>query len=358
MSISRIRDYWRVIARVRAGGKVVERWGRAETKEAAKTLWAELKDKIRECAPVINRSLKLSLKKIKHLLAVHRKCFEKKKGRPFSPGYNTGIVSMERMFGECDIIQFPDRFDRFIGKLQAEKKYHMANRYIEIARAAYNSCKKYIPNNPITVERFPETDELARDRDLQPEEISLLILTAARNRRTCHLARLLQYNFLVPVRKAELVKMQIGNIDLFGKRIRIHNGTTKNERGVWKPIPPVMLRWFTLRFKQAKSKNEPIFYRKVKGTIKPLGDFKTAWKTVRNNCNITDLRFHDGRHVSASNLIRYGTPRTIVNEMANWKTDMLRIYYHSASDVDYRFAKWPTKPEREGGVQVVSAVNR
>ena len=40
------------------------------------------------------------------------------------------------------------------------------------------------------------------------------------------------------------------------------------------------------------------------------------------------FHFHDTRHISASALVNNGTPEQVVMTVANWRTNMLRNYYH------------------------------
>jgi Phage integrase family. len=74
-----------------------------------------------------------------------------------------------------------------------------------------------------------------------------------------------------------------------------------------------------------------LFYRKEGERYFPLGDFKTSWKRVKRLAGIGDFHFHDLRHISATEMIDAGTPEQVVREIANWKTDMLKRYYHLSS---------------------------
>jgi integrase len=99
-----------------------------------------------------------------------------------------------------------------------------------------------------------------------------------------------------------------------------------------------MMEFFIRRKREAKSKEEPVFGRMVKGSrnersndnahFAGLGCFQNAWDTVRREAGLPDIHFHDTRHVSATNLIDNGTPEQVVMTIAGWKTNMLRTYYH------------------------------
>jgi integrase len=83
----------------------------------------------------------------------------------------------------------------------------------------------------------------------------------------------------------------------------------------------------------------------------PLGDFKHAWNTVRTAAGHLSLRIHDSRHISATDMINAGTPRTVINAVAGWKTDMLRTYYHLDSDAALSHIQWPRSDKREASVK-------
>ncbi len=289
-------------------------------------------------------------KMFKHIIRIYRE----KRG-PFSKGHDTKVSRLGDDLGESETIQFPDRFEGYIAGFRVKGKNHQANRFIEIARAAFQTCidLKIFKDNPVTAERFPFSEEIARDNYLPPEEIRKVILTAAKNRRTSHIARALQYYFTVPCRRGEVIRMRVADVDLFGKKIRVHNGTTKNDVGTWKPIPPQMLHWFMRRLRDAKNRDESVFGRYVSahGKFIPLGDFKHAWDTVRKKVGHPDLRIHDSRHISATDLVNGGTPRTVVNAVAGWRTDMLKSYYHLDADAALNHIQWPGIVKREASVK-------
>ena len=58
--------------------------------------------------------------------------------------------------------------------------------------------------------------------------------------------------------------------------------------------------------------------------------FKKAWAKCLRLAGISDFRFHDTRHISATNLVDNGTPERVVMAVAGWRTNMLSTYYHRA----------------------------
>jgi len=49
---------------------------------------------------------------------------------------------------------------------------------------------------------------------------------------------------------------------------------------------------------------------------------------VIDKCGLTDLRFHDFRHMAATRLIKAGLSERQVMEIAGWTTNMLSTYYN------------------------------
>src|SRR5690606_19756306 len=106
--------------------------------------------------------------------------------------------------------------------------------------------------------------------------------------------------------------------------IRIRNGTTKNDQGCDKPIPPNM----TAYFRSLPSDCPWLFYRQEMGLYHGLGCFNKAWYKCLRIAGIGNFRFHDTRHNAATALLDNGTPEQVVLTVAGWKTNMLKTYYH------------------------------
>lgn len=345
--LRRTADGWQAIARVRVAGKIVQKKKTITgTKEEAKALREALKKQLRGLPAC---SLTSPIKTFKDIIGKYRE----KRGEPFSEKHEYNVARLENEFGPVDARSFPMALERLIARYRKEEKYHQANRFIEIARAAYNCCVglELIKKNPITPELFPETKEEPHDVSLPLEEQKRIVLIAAKNRRTAHIARYLQYVYQVPSRKLEIVGVAIRDIDLFNMAIRIRNGTTKNDAGIWKPVPPSMQKWVRRRAARARSLDEPLFARYVKctDTMALLGDFKNAWNTVRTKAGYPKLTIHDSRHISATELRDNGTPDHILNEVAGWKTNMLETYYHRSPKRLLELVRF-SRPGREPAV--------
>jgi integrase len=196
------------------------------------------------------------------------------------------------------------------------------NRFISWSKASLSFAVKFdlIQENPLS--RFDKLKETPRDVILS--EIDKQRLFNVIEKEAPHLSAIVHFALQVPCRKSELVNMDVDDLDLFNNVIRIRNGETKNGAGLWKPIPPDMQNYF----RSIPAGCKYLFYRQEKDSYHCLGDFKNAWKHCLKLAGISDFRFHDTRHCSASALIDNGTPEQVVMTIAGWRSNMLRTYYH------------------------------
>lgn len=194
-----------------------------------------------------------------------------------------------------------------------------------------------LERSPLNKAVWPKLKEVPRDRYLDDRDAQRLL--EATERVAPHLRALVQFAILVPCRKSELVNMRREDLDLFNNAIRVRNGTTKNDDGSWKPIPAEMVPYF----RSLPADCPWLFYRQLKkGGYRPLGDFKRAWDTALREAGITDFRFHDTRHISATNLVDAGTPERVVMAVAGWRTNMLSTYYKNLSKKALALVRFPT----------------
>ncbi len=295
-------------------------------KEAAENRYVELRKQIKE-----RQALRCRFETFSDLMRWYAD------ERPPAPKDINIIDNLTRILGNVSIPAFPDRFAAYRKHMQRNPapttgrpwSNATVNRYTAIVRAAFQLAVDQDPplmeKNPITKAKFPHLEETPRDTVLSPEEERNLFNVIRKH--APHLLALIQFALQVPCRKSELVRMRREDLDLFtGKygAIRVKNGTTKNKKGLWKPIPPDMADYF----RHLPSDCPWLFYGVKNGKYRPLGDFKKAWATCKRLAGISDFHFHDTRHMSASEMVKRGTPIPIVNDIAGWDTDMLRDYFH------------------------------
>lgn len=225
------------------------------------------------------------------------------------------------------------------------------NRFRTMVAAVLNLAVQAgtLDKSPLNAAVWPKAKEIPRDRFLEPVEEARLL--AATEKGAPHLYPIIRFALLVPCRKSELVRMTRADLDLFHNAIRVHNGTTKNDEGSWKPIPPEMIPYF----RSLPPETPFLFFRMRKGVPVGLGDFKKAWATAKRLAGIRDLHFHDSRHVSATNMVAAGTPERAVMDIAGWKTNMLDTYWKSSSRRALGLAKFAAGRGNQGATSAEDA---
>jgi integrase len=320
---------WLVVARVRKDGKIPQLQNTIfGTKLDAERELANLKEIIRtgkNAEPPTQSSLTSSVLIFSDLVSAYRD-----KNQDFSRSHSDFIKTIERELGNVRIPEFESGLKAYlrilrnsVSRLGKKRSNAAINRPISIVKAIFNSAVKdgLVEKNPITNDKFPKFKEIPRDINLSSDDKKRLLEAIAKV--APHLEAIVRFSFQVPCRKSELINMRKCDLDLAEETIRIPNGTTKNDKGVYKPIPPDMLGYF----KNLPTETEYLFYRKKKSGFHKLGDFKKSWDKARRLANLPFLRFHDSRHISATELVDSNTPEQAVLQVAGWKTNLLRTYY-------------------------------
>jgi integrase len=341
MGINKIgRGIWRIDVHVDSKGRV-QRTLHDATKEQAETLYWQLKQELLNSNnPERSLIIKPDVRTFGEILDFYVN--RKGEGR-------TGFL-FERMrseLGGIPIELLGERFDRFLQILKEQRAKRTGrkisnstiNRYIAYAKAVCNlACKfELIDKNPIN--RFTRCSETPRDRVLSEIEIRNLFNILESESRLRYLIPAVRFAFQVPIRRSELVSLKKDSLDLINNVIRLRNGTTKNRRGTFIPIPPDMIEYF----RKIPAETDYLFYRYVKrsNTYYSIGDFHRGWMSALDLAGIDDFHFHDLRHISATNLVDCGTPERVVREIANWKTDMLNRYYHMTDKKIMQSVRFP-----------------
>ncbi len=245
----------------------------------------------------------------------------------------TYIKRLKNELGNSKLNEIPVAFERFMGILARSKTNRgnpytagTKNRYIAWLSAIINFC---VDNDKIKESPFTKPTkkmrEIPRDRSLSKDEMKRL-LDVLREYRP-YLEPFVMFLLQIPCRKSELLNARREHVNLnVGDSgiLRIPSGTTKNSAGINKPIPPNMVEYF----KSIPDDCPWAFYREKKGKYYQLKSIDDAWRFCREKAGLGDIRIHDTRHLSATELINRGIPERIVMECAGWKTNMLSTYYH------------------------------
>jgi integrase len=250
-----------------------------------------------------------------------------------SKGHKYKVDLIRRELGHLPLDAVPGYFEAWLknlartpapgGKMRSPAAL---NRPVEIVRAVFNHLVALdeIPKNPITQIRFPKYKEKARDRYLATEE-RMRLLQAIRQRRP-EMLPLIQYMLLVPCRVSELTSARREQYNSFTNTIYIPD--SKADIPINKPVPEEMTEYF---------KNIPadcpwLFYWKdACGKYRPFVSIRRAWLDALKLAGLSNLRIHDLRHVSSTDLYNVGNPERQIMDIAGWKTPMLSNYRHKDS---------------------------
>jgi integrase len=261
------------------------------------------------------------------------------------------LTMLKRDLGGIPLKDFADRFEQYLNLLRVSpcKKtgkplsHAGINRLVEMVRAAFNLLLMltHIERNPITKARFPKFEEKPRDRYLSEQERLRLLNVIEAD--FPYLLPLIRYSLLVPCRKSELIGLAKENYNAFTNTIYVPD--SKAGIPIHKPVPDELKEYF----RSLPVDCPYLFYRQDKdGKYHPIGDFKKAWKSIKKKAGISNFRFHDTRHISASDLYSNGNTERSIMDIAGWKTPMLSTYRHKdglRSAMNIKFIPQAETPE-------------
>ncbi len=160
-------------------------------------------------------------------------------------------------------------------------------------------------------------------------------------------------------RRGEMLVLQVRQVDLCARTIRLNPGTTKSGEGrevVMTPEVEELLR-------VAVSNKKPMGAVFTRENGKPIKDFRGAWRNLcvragtghweRRKCGVTltdtkcdcgggrkyvGLIPHDFRRSAAKAARRAGVPESVIMAMGGWKTPSMFRRYAIVSSADQRAA--------------------
>jgi integrase len=131
-------------------------------------------------------------------------------------------------------------------------------------------------------------------------------------------------------RISELLNMQVNQIDLAQKVIRLEPGTTKNGEGREVFMTNTVFALLTTCV-TGKAAGDFVFTRSSGKRVK---DFRTTWENACEAAGVPGLLFHDLRRTAARNLRRAGVPETVIMKIGGWRTRSVFERYAIVSRTD------------------------
>ena len=170
---------------------------------------------------------------------------------------------------------------------------------------------------------------------------------------------LLEVAYTYGRRRGEMLGLQVRQVDLHSRAIRLEPGTTKNSEGREVVMTPEVEE--LLRAAVEKKKPTDCVFTREDG--KPIKDFRGAWRNLctragtgrwecrkcgitlaRTKCECGGVRKyvglipHDFRRSAAKAARRAGVPESVIMAMGGWKTPSMFRRYAIVSSADQRAA--------------------
>jgi integrase len=223
--------------------------------------------------------------------------------------------------------------------IQKRKADHITNgtinRELAILRRALNLGAQHDPPLVSRVIHIPRLKENNIRTGFLEEEQYRLLLAELPER----LKLLLVIAYHTGVRKGELLRIRVEQIDLRHKQIRLNAGETKNDEGRVLPIygemGPLIAGALAARRQEAKRSKEfpsPWLFHDERGL--PILSFYKAWSAACARANVPGQLFHDLRRSAVRNMERAGIPRSVAMKISGHKTEAVYRRYAIVSEQD------------------------
>ncbi len=133
-------------------------------------------------------------------------------------------------------------------------------------------------------------------------------------------------------RRGELLRFEWPDVDMQHREFALRY--TKNGESRTVPMTPEVYRVYTERWQERRLDTQHVFLYKDK----LIRDVKTAFDKACRRTGITDLRLHDLRHTTRTNLRRAGVDATTAMKIVGHKSARKHRRYNTVEPEDLRRA--------------------
>ena len=200
-----------------------------------------------------------------------------------------------------------------------------------LSRAIGRTWSELWPNVP----RLKEPTDVGRA--LSSEEEGRILGAAAENK-SPYILPFIRIALLTGMRAGEIRRMQVFQLDIEKRQIRV--GKAKTEAGTGRPIPMNAAMWETVSgqldwLREKFGKLQPNWYLfpfcdrvQPVDPSKPVTTVKSSWESVRLAAGVS-CRFHDLRHTAATKMAENDVPEATMKAlMGHLSRAMLERYSH------------------------------
>lgn len=221
---------------------------------------------------------------------------------------------------------------QFLSEIRAQFKPATFNRYLSLLRCMFNRAKEWKlleGENPTDgIKKLSEENE--RCRWLTDEEQQALLSHCHGVTHAIVLTALqtgLRWNEIINLKWSQTEKSNY--VDFDNNVIVIHSALSKSKKSRFIPLSyALQCELFDLR---KTTTSEYVFASPLTG--RPFNNIRKSFLTAVKKAGLTDLKFHDLRHVFSSNLVRKGVDLYVVQQLLGHSTPkMTQRYAHLRPD--------------------------
>jgi integrase len=145
-----------------------------------------------------------------------------------------------------------------------------------------------------------------------------------------HLQDAARFGYLTGWRKSAVASLEWSDVDLRDGTILLRASNAKNKRALRLPLEGNLRAILDRRARDRRLDSRLVFHRDGK----PLGDYRSAWKTACKRAGLIGTLVHDLRRSAARNAIRAGVPEAVVMAFGGWRTRSMLTRYNVTSERD------------------------
>ena len=225
--------------------------------------------------------------------------------------------------------------DRLIGETSErtgrKRTAATVNRYLALLSHVFTIAVKeweWMAVNPVTqISKLKESR--GRTRFLSDEEREKL-LAACRSSESPRLFTIVTLALSTGMRRGEILGMKWENVDLEKKRITLVE--TKNGETRVVPLVGKAYELIVHVYLKQEPEADSLIFSAPKNPAQPI-NIRTAWETALKKSSVSNFRFHDLRHSTASYLAMNGASLLEIADILGHKTlQMVKRYSHLSED--------------------------
>jgi len=160
----------------------------------------------------------------------------------------------------------------------------------------------------------------------------------------------LGYNY--GFRKAELLGIKAGQVDLLARTIRLNPGETKNGEG--RTVRLTDECYILVQELMRGKRSEDSLITRTNGH--PVKDFRETWAQLTEAAGLNGLLFHDLRRSAVRNMVRRGVSEKVAMKISGHKTRSVFDRYNIVDEAD--LADAALKIEQGGKAELARAVEK